>query len=109
MKLPLARLQALALLAASTIALASLTTAVASASLLRGSGGLPASSSDDLNRNYYFDASVCPPLPPIPAKKITALYVFGDSFSDVGNVYVASNFTAPSTALGYYRGRLPKI
>jgi len=34
-----------------------------------------------------------------------AIYVFGDSYSDVGNVFLASNGTIPSPAEGYYQGR----
>jgi len=41
---------------------------------------------------------------PAPSKTISEIFVFGDSFSDVGNVFAASDRTEPS-APPYFRGR----
>jgi len=34
-----------------------------------------------------------------------AIYVFGDSYSDVGNIFIATGGTTPSPTDGYYKGR----
>lgn len=48
-------------------------------------------------------ASLCLAMLPVPAHAYSALYVFGDSLSDVGNVYIASGATLPASP--YFNGQ----
>lgn len=50
-------------------------------------------------------ASGLSPLRPAEGAQVSGLVIFGDSLSDVGNFYAATNGAGPATSLGYAAGR----